>query len=205
MPGLMGRIRGRRDPAGAEQPTEVAPALPGDEPGRPLPPSAADGAHAADGAATAEATGVEVPAGADPADVLAPARPGFRDRGRLRRRLRYLRRLRELAFRDLGGLVFDLHRFGRERDDLVRVKLEALGAIDAELRALELALDDVHPLQELREPGIAACPRCGTLHGSEARFCPSCGLEREGGDMPAPAVRPADAVAVPDEQPVAEG
>jgi hypothetical protein len=47
------------------------------------------------------------------------ATPGLRGRARMRRRLRYLHRRRELAFRDLGGLVFDLHRFGRDRGDLV--------------------------------------------------------------------------------------
>jgi RNA polymerase subunit RPABC4/transcription elongation factor Spt4 len=27
----------------------------------------------------------------------------------------------------------------------------------------------------LREPGITTCSQCSTLHGSEDRFCPSCG------------------------------
>src|SRR4051794_30018731 len=59
-----------------------------------------------------------------PADVEAGtvAGPGFQDRGRMRRRLRYVRRAREIALRDLGGLVFDLHRFGRERKDLIEAK-----------------------------------------------------------------------------------
>ena len=130
-----------------------------------------------------------LPAGTEPAAVAAP---GFRERGRMRRRLRYLRRLRELGFRDVGGLVFDLDRFGRSRDDLVRAKLDALAAVDTELRTLEVALDDVRPLHELHEPGIASCPRCGALHGSEARYCPSCGLNisgpREVGEVAGPAL-----------------
>jgi hypothetical protein len=105
----------------------------------------------------------------------ADARPRFRRRTRMRRRLRYLRRLRELAFRDLGGLVFDLHRFGRERGDLVAAKLEALGNIDRELRALQESLGDRRDFTDLREAGIAACPRCGTLHDTDANFCPGCG------------------------------
>jgi len=109
-----------------------------------------------------------------------PGSDSFRDRGRLRRRLRYLRRVRELGFRDLGGLVFDQHRFARPNDELVRGKLAALQAVDQELRALERALDDRRPFHELREPGIAACPRCGALHGSDARFCPSCGTPLTG-------------------------
>lgn len=123
----------------------------------------------------------DVPAGLDPVEATAPpAAPSFRDRGRLRRRLRYLRRVRELGFRDLGGLVFDQHRFQHPKPELVEGKLAALTAIDRELRALEVALDDRRPLHELREPGIAACLRCGSLHGSDARFCPSCGLQLSG-------------------------
>ncbi len=172
-------------------------------------PAAAVGAHAAEGGGSeptaplpvpveGEAVqATEVPAGAEPA---APAKAGFRDRGRMRRRLRYLRRLRELGFRDVGGLVFDLDRFGRNREDLVRAKLDALAGVDTELRTLELALDDVRPLHELREPGISACARCGALHGSDARFCPACGLQL-GGPLavggPAPGLPPAQQAAEP--------
>src|SRR5690606_28511789 len=106
----------------------------------------------ADTAATQEAPAVEEEAAGEEA---APddARPGFRQRTRMRRRLRYLRRLRELAFRDLGGLVFDLHRFGRDRADLVQAKLEMLGGIDRELRTLESALRDRREFVDLREAG----------------------------------------------------
>jgi hypothetical protein len=121
-----------------------------------------------------------VPAGAEPADPAAPPEPSFRNRGRLRRRLRFLRRVRELGFRDLGGLVFDQHKFNRPNDELVRGKVAALAAVDGELRALEEALGEKRDITELREPGITACPRCGTLHGSDARFCPSCGLALTG-------------------------
>jgi ribosomal protein L40E len=140
-----------------------------------------------------------LPAGLAPEDV-APTRPSFRDRGRLRRRLRYLRRVRELGFRDLGGLAFDLHRFGRRNDELVLGKLAALDAVDRELRAIERVLDERRDIIELREPGVAACPRCGALHGSDARFCPQCGTQFSGplamvevGDAPHPAApSPAD-------------
>lgn len=191
MSGLMARIRSRRadgappaaDPQGggaageaAEQPTAVVPAR------DPLaePASAAEPAALEPPAAVLEdpAAGVAdgVPAGAEiGGGQPAAGTPRFRERGRLRRRLRYLRRVRELGFRDLGGLVFDLDRFGRERPDLVRAKLDALRSIDGELRAIEVALDDARPYEELREAGVSACATCGALHGSEARFCPACG------------------------------
>ena len=120
-----------------------------------------------------------LPAGIDP-EVALPEHPSFRDRGRMRRRLRYLRRARELGFRDLGGLVFDLRRFGREREDLVEAKVRALFAVDRELRALETALNARVPIHELREPGVTSCPHCGALHGSDARFCPACGTPLQG-------------------------
>src|SRR4051812_23956759 len=145
-------------------------------------------------------------------DAATVASPSFRDRGRLRRRLRYLRRVRELGFRDLGGLVFDQHRFNRPNEELVRGKLAALQAVDTELRALEVLLADPRPLHELREPGIAACARCGALHGTDARFCPSCGLAISGpravGEIagvppapPAPALAPVPQPAEPQEPP----
>ena len=121
-----------------------------------------------------------VPAGAEPPDPAAAPRPSFRNRGRLRRRLRFLRRVRELGYRDLGGLVFDQHKFGRLNEDLVRGKVSALTAVDTELRALEEALGERRDITELREPGITACARCSTLHGSDANFCPSCGLAMRG-------------------------
>jgi hypothetical protein len=170
MRGPLNAIRRRR----SEQPANEAGA----------PPPASDAptqAPSATGAGTTDATQpqppVAVPAGQDP---IAPGAPSFRHRGRLRRRLRYLRRVRELGFRDLGGLVFDQHKFSQPREDLVRGKLAALAALDAELRALEHALGDRRPITELREPGISACPRCGALHGSEARYCPSCGAPQRG-------------------------
>jgi hypothetical protein len=147
-------------------------------------------------AGTARPDGSPAPiAGVDPAAAMtAPLKPSFRDRGRLRRRLRYLRRVRELGFRDLGGLVFDQHRFSQVNEELVRSKVNALAAIDTELRALEHALEDRRPITELREPGISVCPRCGGLHGSEARYCPSCGVAFRG---PLAIAEVGDAVSLP--------
>ncbi len=110
-----------------------------------------------------------------------PAQPGFGERGRMRRRARFLRKARELAYRDLGGLVFDLHRFGQRNDPIVLAKLSTLGQIDSELRAIERALNEFRPVTVLREVGIGACPRCAALHGSEDRFCPGCGMAFDAG------------------------
>jgi hypothetical protein len=124
----------------------------------------------------------------------------FRDRGKLRRRLQYLRRARELAFRDVGGLIFDMRRFGRERPDLVEAKISALTAVDQELRALERVLDDRRPIHELHEPGLSSCARCGALHASEDNFCPRCGLQIGG---PQAMGEVGGAIAAPPQAPVA--
>ncbi len=101
---------------------------------------------------------------------------GFAERGQMRRRARYLRRLREVQLRDLGGFVLELHRFHRERPELVAAKLHAAAGTDEELRALEIALDGRPSLRELREAGIGgACAECGAVFGSADRFCASCG------------------------------
>lgn len=102
--------------------------------------------------------------------------PGFGERGRMRRRARFLRKARELAFRDLGGLVFDIHRFGQQNDQVLSAKLATLRQIDSELRALEAALGERRPVTVLHEVGISACPRCAAIHGGDDRFCPGCGL-----------------------------
>src|SRR3954465_7183717 len=190
MSGLMARIRRR---SAAESPPAPNPSGAETDVARPAPEAVGSDQPTAPVTVVSEGgeTPTDVPAGADPAEARDP-RPGFRERSRMRRRLRYLRRIRELGFRDSGGLVFDLDRFGRQRDDLVRAKLDALGAVDTELRALEVALDDVRPLHELRESGVAACARCGGLHGSETNFCPPGGRPlhgpRAGGDVGGPAL-----------------
>jgi len=132
-----------------------------------------------------------------PPQPQAPARPGFRERGRLRRRLRYLREVRELGYRDLGGLVLDQHRFQRPNEELVEGKVEAIEALDREMRAIEQALNESTPYTELFIPGLSACPRCGALHGSDANFCPQCGLSFKGPRTVA-GVGTADGAGVPD-------
>jgi hypothetical protein len=168
------------EPSGAEPAVvEPAPLAAGAEPTAIRPdPQALPVAPAADAEAPPDQ-----PADTEPAPAPTPS---FVSRGRMRRRLRYVRRAREIALRDLGGLVFDLHRFGRDRSDLVDQKLHALSALDAEMRALGQALDEPDDLTVLREPGLASCPRCGALHASDAKFCSTCGLPvGKGASLPA--------------------
>jgi hypothetical protein len=143
-----------------------------------------------------------LPAGVDPEEIAR--RPNTRRRGSLRRRLRYLQRVREVMLRDLGGLVYEIRR--REpgaAEALVDAKVQRLAAVDAELRELEEALG---PRGEtvLREPGIGgSCPACGELHPSDARFCAGCGsalppqAAPPAAEEPAPGPAPTAAVVEP--------
>jgi hypothetical protein len=110
---------------------------------------------------------------APPADGAAPSRS---TPAQMRRRVRYLRRLRELQLRDIGGFMVELHRFDRQRPDLLEEKVSQAAQTDRELRVLERSLGQRRPVSELREAGIGgACTECGTVHGSTDRFCAWCG------------------------------
>jgi len=172
-------------PAAPAQPNERpgAAALPATGAATPSPAPAPAASPAAAGPAAPPATEVSPPspatgdaAVAEPQAPAAEQQTGFGSRGRRRRRARFLRKARELAYRDLGGLVFSLHRFGQRNDSLVLAKLATLSRIDAELRALEDSLGERQPVTVLREAGITACPRCAAIHSGEDRFCPGCGL-----------------------------
>jgi hypothetical protein len=104
-------------------------------------------------------------------------RLGLTQRGRLRRQVRFLRKQRELQLRDLGGLIFDMYRFGSKRQELVREKLRLMFEADRELREFEAMLGGRRAALEVREPGVGgSCPRCLTLYSTDAHYCWRCGL-----------------------------
>jgi hypothetical protein len=113
--------------------------------------------------------------------LAEPRLHGVAERGRARRRLRYLRRLRELQLRDLAGFVLDLYRFGEQRDRLVRQKLDRVIDTDKESHALEALLGEGQSgdarMYEIRLPGVGGtCPSCGDFHATAAHFCANCGI-----------------------------
>jgi hypothetical protein len=110
----------------------------------------------------------------EPAAALAAT--SFLQRAVIRRRVRFLRRRRELALHDLGGFVFESHRLGEPADQVRSEKLAAIAALDEELATLQRALDQREELAVLHEPGIASCSQCTTIHDSTANYCPHCGI-----------------------------
>jgi hypothetical protein len=97
------------------------------------------------------------------AEGIAPRRPHA---GLLRRERRGLRKARQDALRDLGGLVVEMYRSGGFRDDLLAERAAAVVGIDARLAEIE-------ELLHVRRH-VPRC-ECGApiLRGS--RFCPNCG------------------------------
>jgi hypothetical protein len=137
--------------------------------------------HAADAAAES-AAGSAVPAGADPAAAGGRKRPSARERGAMRRRVRQLRRRREAMLLELGALAFEMHRRERREPELLERKAEEVRAVDDEERGLSAALGERSRLVELVAAGITGtCPACGTLVGTDAKFCQSCGTPVRGG------------------------
>ena len=123
----------------------------------------------------------DLPPGLDPDELAAVPTTSAR-RGRLRKRVAFLRAARELLLRDLGGFVYEIHRTAGDHEheahrQLRATKLDRLSRVDAELHELELRLDDVRRNVVVSEPGVGGeCPECGELFGSAAHYCSHCGL-----------------------------
>lgn len=153
-----------------------------DDDARAQSPDTEPSAAAAHEASAEDGSRSPLSAGQDPADV----RPTALGRGRLRKRLRFLERERELLLRDLGGLVYEIHRTGAPADrehhrELVSSKVQRLSALDGEHGAGLAGLRETRGETILREPGIGGlCPQCGEIFGSDARFCPACGTRVSG-------------------------
>jgi hypothetical protein len=170
----------------APDPSDASDTAPAQTVQEPDPP--ASGAQDA-AVATAQDTAVREPTVrlavvGDPTPPTEPAdgarATSFLERAVLRRRIRFLRRRRELALHDLGGFVYETHRLGERRPELTTAKLDDVDAIDGELATLERALGLGEELIVLHEPGISSCIHCSTIHDSAARFCPGCGRPRSG-------------------------
>lgn len=109
-------------------------------------------------------------------DPAAAGEPATQDRAALRRHARALGERRDALVRDLGALVVDLRRLGRERPGLVQAKADEIATLDAELRGLAQALGEDLPQREAVARGAAAqCGSCGTPMSRVDGFCAHCG------------------------------
>jgi hypothetical protein len=122
--------------------------------------------------------------------------------GVLRRERRALLQFREERLRDLGGLLLEMFRRDRFREDLVRERCEELLEIDDHLAALDslLGLSWTPPDQARCVCGATVadgaqfcaacgrsvggettrpCPACGSALSADASFCARCGMRAD--------------------------
>lgn len=141
------------------------------------------------------AGGSPVPAGQEPPPADPPATPGALERAAIRRRLRRLRRAREVLVRELGALLVEMTRLGRRNDELLGRKAAEVAAIDREVDGLTRALGAHATVDQIVAAGVAgSCLGCGALLATDDRFCARCGR---------PAVAPRIVVEPPPPRPAA--
>lgn len=154
-----------------------------------------------------------------PADPAAHRRP-VATPGQLRRERRALVRAREERIRDLGGLMLEMYRRDRFREDLIQEQCGELLSLEARLADLDAMLSAAtfagrraatgrclcgaplvwgsHFCSNCGRPvgdAIVACARCSHPLPADAQFCMNCGTRAE-----APEVVQAEAEgATPDE------
>ena len=99
-----------------------------------------------------------------------------RDRSEMRQRARDVRARREQLVRDLGALVVELHRLGRERPELVRAKAEEVALLDHELRGLERTVAVGGSELDAVAAGVTRqCNACAALMSLSDAYCARCG------------------------------
>jgi hypothetical protein len=118
--------------------------------------------------------GAPVPAPVEAAPL--PAVPAPRQRipnvGLLRRERRMLMRTREERIRDLGGLMLEMFKRDRFREDIVLEHCAQLVALENRLHELNILLSQASGRRRVM-PGPQC--ECGAALLVGARFCASCG------------------------------
>ena len=101
-----------------------------------------------------------------------PRRRALPPPGHLRRERRNLLRLRESRIRDIGGLVLEMYRQDRFRQDLIYEQTAEIVVLEERLREVDELLFAVSNRRAAAGP---RCEQCSTPLYPGARFCPSCG------------------------------
>ena len=139
---------------------------------------------------------------ADAGGAVNPPPPVIPPAGVLRRERRALVRAREQRIRDLGGLVLEMYRRDRFREDLLSEQCAELMGLEARLHEIDTLLAAARgggPVPVARcacgapivwgshfcancgrpagEVPVVVCARCGHPLPADARFCVSCGTE----------------------------
>jgi hypothetical protein len=103
--------------------------------------------------------------------------------GVLRRERRGLLEFREERLRDLGGLLLEMFRRNRFREDLIRERCEELITVDEHLATIDALLGVTWTVPEPLRCACGAtladnahfCAACGRAIGEASRPCSTCG------------------------------
>lgn len=106
------------------------------------------------------------------AGPAAPRRRPLPHPGVLRRERRALLKVREDRLRDLGGLMLEMYRRDRFRQDLLIERCDELVALDERLQELDTLL--AAAVSSRRAAPAARC-ECGAPIVAGAHFCANCG------------------------------
>jgi Double zinc ribbon len=104
--------------------------------------------------------------------AVAPARDARPHPGALRRERRALARAREERIRDLGGLMLEMYRRDRFREDLLQERCLEVIAIEDRLGEVD---DLLAAVAQLRSPRTAPRCLCGAPIQWGSHFCANCG------------------------------
>jgi hypothetical protein len=133
-----------------------------------------------------------------------PPRRALPPPGVIRRERRLLTRRRDEKLRDLGGLMLEMYRRDRFREDLLSERCTELLGLDARLHELDEMLAAARrripagrcecgaPLpwgshfcpncgRPAGEQAVIACPECLHPLPADAHFCANCGAPADGG------------------------
>lgn len=147
-----------------------------------------------------------------------PPRRALPPPGVIRRERRALLKLREEKLHDLGGLILEMYRRDRFREDLLSERCNDLLSLDARLHELEELLAAARrripagrclcgaPLpwnshfcpncgRPAGEVPVIACEACGHPLPADARFCAACGAPAGSEEASEPEETPAPAEA----------
>jgi len=114
----------------------------------------------------------EEPVAGEQGTPPAPRRRPLPSPRHLRRERRNLLRVREQLVRDIGGLVLEMYRQDRFRQDLIYEQAAEIVALEERLREIDELL---FAASNRRAAADVRCEQCGTPLFAGARFCPSCG------------------------------
>jgi len=113
--------------------------------------------------------------------VTEPEPPPLRPpaAGRLRRERRFLARRREREIRDLGGLLLEMVRRDRFREDLLLERCAAVLELEQRIHDLDAMVASAVAEARGFGRGVVIC-RCGAPLPPNAHFCAHCGRPAPG-------------------------